>query len=251
MSKQYKIRWRESDTQQLAKVVKNFNAKINRILKKNPDASSYLPQKLSMKEARKMIETRADFNRLTHSLQRFSKRGAEKAVSSSRGAKATEWEVKEFNRKQAIVNRKRKKEKEKVVAQEVKIGGKGTGQTRARMGSIKENDLHQMRKNFKNMSQKEWDLAMRNIDAQLNTTEQHEKRKRMRENYIKGLREGGFLDENPEIEEYIRNVDIDTFYDTVQTDETATFYFYKDPIAWQTRLDYIYDTWKTASESGD
>lgn len=248
MSKQYKIRWRESDTQQLKRTVKNFNAKINRILKKNPEAISYLPQKITIKEAREMIETRADLNRLTHSLQRFSKRGAEKAVSSSRGAKATEWEVKEFNRKQATVNRKRKKELDKITAQEVKIGGKTTGQTRARMGSIKENDLHQMKKNFKNMTQKEWDLAMRSIDAQLNTTEQRKKRETMRENYIKGLREGGFLDEHPELETYIRGVDLDTFYETVQTDETATFTFYKDPIEWQTRLDYIEATWQRAYE---
>ena len=37
MSRQPKIRWRKSDEQELKRVVKNFNAKLNRIEKKNPD----------------------------------------------------------------------------------------------------------------------------------------------------------------------------------------------------------------------
>lgn len=251
MSKKSKIRWRKSDTEKLARTVKNFNAKISRILKKDPSAISYLPEKMSMTKAREMIETRADFNREVNSLTRFSRRGAEQVVSSTRGAKATKWEVHEFNRKQSIVNRQREKERKKIEEKEVKIGGKGTGQTRARMGTIKENELKKSRKNFYNQSQKEWELARKNMDKMLNSTENQRKREQMRENYIKGLREGGFLDEHPEIEKYIRGIDVDKFYETVQTDDTATFYFYKDPIAWSTRLDYIIDTWKTAFESGD
>ena len=249
MSKKYKIRWRQSDAEQLARTVKNYNAKISRILKKDPTAISYLPEKMTMKEARERIETRADFNRLNNSLKRFSKRGAEKAVSSSRGAKATKWEVHEFNLKQSIVNRKRKKEREAIEAKEVKIAGKGTGQTRAQMGSIKENELKDSRKNFFNQSQKEWELARKNMDKLLNSAETKKKREKMRENYIKGLREGGFLDEHPEIEDYIRGVSVEQFYETVQTDDTATFYFYKDPIEWEARMKVIEVTWKTLYEN--
>ena len=36
MSKFHKIRWQESDLLELSKTIKNFNAKITRLAKKNP-----------------------------------------------------------------------------------------------------------------------------------------------------------------------------------------------------------------------
>lgn len=248
MGRRSKIRWRESDTQELQRIINNYNNKLYRLKKAHPEMADFLPQRMTKKEAIASIETRADFNRLTKSLQRFSKRGAEKPVTSSRGAKATQWEIDEFKIKQRVENARRAREREKIESKEVKIAGKRQGKTRAEMGSIKENALKPSKKNFNNMSQKEWDLASKNIDKMLNATEREKKKLEMRENYIKGLTQNGFLDENPELEKFIRGMDIDTFYETVQTDETATFFFYKDPIAWNARRDALIDTWKTAFE---
>lgn len=251
MSRKSKIRWRESDLKELQRVINNYNNKIYRTKKNHPELVDVLPQRMTKKEAVAAIETRADFKRLTASLQRFSKRGAEKAVTSKRGAKSTEWAVDEFKRKQRLENSRRKREREKIESKEVKIAGKGQGRTRAEMGSIKENSLKPSKKKFENMSQKEWDLARKNMDRLLNATEREKKRQEMRENYLKGLTENGFLDDCPELENFIRGVDIDTFYETVQTDETATFFFYKDPIAYRTRLDTLVDTWQAAYEGAN
>lgn len=248
MSRKSKIRWRDSDTQELQRIINNYNNKLYRLKKNHPEMVDYLPQRMTKKDAIQSIETRADFNRLAKSLQRFSKRGAEKAVTSSRGAKATQWEVDEFRRKQQIENARRTRERKAIEEKEVKIAGRGTGKTRAEMGSIKENELKPSRKKFDNMSQKEWELASKNMDRLLNATVREERRLQMRENYLKGLTENGFLDDAPDLEKYIRGIDIDTFYETVQTDETATFFFYKDPIAYKSRLDTLIDTWKTAYE---
>lgn len=246
MAGKYKIRWRNSDLEELQRTINNFNNKLYRIKKNHPEMIDYLPQRMTKKEAIAAIETRADFKRVVNSLQRFSKRGAEAPVSSSRGAKATQWEVDEFKRKQAIENARRTRERKAIEEKEVKIAGKGQGKTRAEMGTIKENDLKPSKKNFYNMSQKEWELASKNIDRQLNATARREKRAQMRENYLKGLTENGFLDDSPELEKYIRGIDLDTFFETVQTDETATFFFYKDPIAYKARLDTLIETWKAA-----
>lgn len=251
MSRKSKIRWRDSDTKELQRIINNYNAKLYRITKNNPEMVDYLPPRMTKTDAIKAIETRADFQRLTKSLQRFSQRGAEKPVVSSRGAKATQWEVDEFKLKQQIENARRTRERKAIEDKEVKIAGKGTGKTRAEMGSIKANELKPSRKNFQNMSQKEWELASKNMDNLLNATHREEKKLQMRENYLKGLTENGFLDDNPELEKYIRGIDIDTFYETVQTDETATFFFYKDPIAYKARLDTLIETWKTAFEGAN
>ena len=248
MARKSKIRWRDGDVQELQRIINNYNNKLYRLKKNHPETADFLPQRMTKKDAIAAIETRADFKRLTHSLQRFSKRGAEAPVVSSRGAKATKWEVEEFRRKQQIENARRTRERKAIESKEVKIAGKGQGRTRAEMGSIKENELKPSRKKFQNMSQKEWELASKNMDKLLNATARNEKKLQMRENYLKGLTENGFLDDNPELEEYIRGIDIDTFYETVQTDETATFFFYKDPIAYKSRLDTLIDTWKTAFE---
>lgn len=248
MARKSQIRWRDSDVQELQRIINNYNNKLYRLKKNHPEMIEFLPPRVTKTETIAAIETRADLNRVMNSLQRFSKRGAETPVTSSRGAKATQWEVDEFKNKQRIENARRTRERKAIEAKEVKIAGKGQGRTRAEMGSIKENELKPSKKNFNNMSQKEWELASKNMDRLLNYTEREKKKLQMRENYLKGLTENGFLDDNPELEKYIRGIDIDTFYETVQTDETATFFFYKDPIAYKARLDTLIDTWKTAFE---
>ncbi len=44
MPRQYNIRWREQDEKELRRVVRNFNDKLRRLVKKNPDNANILPQ---------------------------------------------------------------------------------------------------------------------------------------------------------------------------------------------------------------
>lgn len=318
------MQWSESDRKLLSKTVKNFNAKIGRITSKNPDAVSYLPDRTNIKQALEGIETRADFNSYIKSLQRFSKRGAEKATHLDDNLVVTKWESSEINYKtrrfnnaikviktdvdlpklkiskkdiidisysledfrklsatldevrkpenlktikttrsgsylkiyetifrvkEDIVNRIKAQELEKLNDLPVTVGGKDTGKTRAEMGTIKDNAIKPHKASFKNKSAKELKKAFEAMDAQLNKTYLTEKRELMRVNYLKGLSDNGFLGAVPELEGYIRELDVNTFYNTVMTDETATFYFYKDPASWEVRKEYLLDTWKTAYEN--
>lgn len=247
MSKKYSIRWRESDLAELQRTLNNYNAKLYRIQKAHPELMDVLPQRMTKSEAIKSIGTRADFNRLTKSLQRFSKRGAEKPVSSSRGAKATQWEVDEFKIKQRVENARRTRERKKIEQQEVKSRGKSTGVTRAEMGSIKENSLKPSRKKFENLSQKEWELAKKNIDNMLNATHRYEQKLKMKENYIKGLITAGFPDE---VINLVQNMDVDKFVTTVETDQEATFDFIYDPLELKAKSDALTEVWTNASKEG-
>ena len=49
MSKYNKIRWRESDKKELARLAKNFNAKLEYQLKKNPELKDVLPEKVKVR----------------------------------------------------------------------------------------------------------------------------------------------------------------------------------------------------------
>ena len=246
MSKNYNMRWRKSDERELRRVIKNFNQKIDYHTRKNPYADSYLPEKLNFNEVKNSVDTRKDFNRVINSIQRFGRKGAEQKVSSKKGAVATQWEVDEFKIKQRIINTMRTMERKKIEQEKVKIGGKETDSKRSEMGSVKENSLKPSNKNFFNQSQKEWELARDNFDRLLNASARKEKQQQMINNYLAGLAENGFLDANPEIEDYIRALNYETFLKTVETDETATFLFYKEPVAWETRRQYIVSSWETA-----
>lgn len=246
MSKKSKIRWRESDLSELQRTIKNYNAKLYRIRKNHPELIEFLPDRVTKKEAVQSIESRADFNRLTKSLQRFSKKGAEKPVTSSRGAKATQWEVDEFKHKQRVENARRTRERKKIEQQEVLTRGKPTGVTRAEMGSIKENSLKPSRKNFNNLSAKEWELAKNNIDKLLNATEREAQKEKMRSNYVKGLIEAGFSDD---VIDLVKNIDVDRFVQTVETDQEATFDFIYDPLELAVKNNALKEVWLNATDS--
>lgn len=243
MSKKSKIRWSKSDTDLIEKTVKNYNAKLYRLKKNKPELIDYLPEKVTKKDLIKSIETRQDLNRVVNSLQRFSKRGSESPVKSKRGAKATQWEVEEFKLKQRIENARRTRERKNLESQEVKSRGKSTGVTRAEMGSIKENSLKPSKKNFDNLSDKEWKLAKKNIDNMLNANYRDEQKLKMRENYIKGLIEGGF---SQDIIDIVESIDINKFVQTVTNDTEASFDFIYDPIEHKLKADVLRETWERA-----
>lgn len=248
MSKQYNIRWGRSDYARLAHLVKKVNQKIFDIEVKRPDIAGYQPDMLDYQSAKSNIKTRQDFNKFLNKYKRYLREGVEEVQTSTRGAKATGWEINEFNIDQRVVNAQRARKRKKIENEEVKIGGVSTGSTRRQMGSVKDNSLKPSRKKFNNLSQKEWELARKNFDRVLDADKREKKNEEMRENYLKGLLDAGFLEANPELETYIRGVSFDDFFANVETDETASFQFYKDPVAWDTRLEYISNSWRSLYE---
>lgn len=241
MAGKSKIRWRKSDEKELQRIVNNYNAKLRRLEKSRPDLAEFLPSRITKKSAMKSIETRADFKRVTASLQRFSQRGAENPVISSRGAKATQWEIDEFKRKQAIENARRTRERKALEAKEVKIAGKGQGKTRSQMGSVKDNELKPSRKKFENMSQGDWQKAKELMERRLLAGYTEEQRKLMQINYMRGMLHEGY---DEELIKYISTIPTEKFFEITQTDETATIDFIYDPLALRTRQDTLWDLWE-------
>lgn len=241
-NKQYAIRWRKSDTAELQRVINNFNAKIYRLRKKKPELAEYLPNTVKKSDIIESIHTRQEFNRTIKSLQRFSQKGAEKPAHSSRGAKATKWEVSELKKKERIVNRELEKQRNALLEKEVTSRGQGTGSTRAQMGTLKEVSMKPYNVKFENKTQKEWDLMKTAIDRQLNESWKAFKKSNMKLNYIKGLEDAGFYD----VAAMVHQMDVDKFIEAVETDTEATFDFIYDPIEWQSKNDALMETWQNA-----
>ena len=241
MSKQPNIRWRNNDVAEIERLVRNYNAKLYRIQKKDPSAVDYLPSKLNKKEVMKSIETRQDFKRVSASIKRFSQRGAEKPFTSDRGLKTTQWAVDEFKRNQKEENKRRAAQRKKLGEMEVKQGGKPTGAKRKEMGRIKENAVKESTKDPKHMSAKEFEKASRMMENKMRESYNAEQRRQMQINYIRGLMREGY---DEELTNYLLTVPTDKFMEVIDTDESASFDFIYDPLALKVRQDELWNVWE-------
>lgn len=240
MSGRSKIRWKQSDDAELNRLIKNFNAKLTRLSKSRPEDMPYMPDRVSKKELMKNIETRADLNTIKRRLANFTKRGSEEIITSKRGAKATKYDVHEFNVNQRRENKRREERKKELDKKEVTITGKGTGVTRAQMREEKQIELLPSKKNFQNMSQGDWEKSSKLFDKLILDSYSTRQKEEMLQNYIKGLVREGFSED---VINVVQHVPLDKFVDTVMTDETATFDFIYDPIELKAREEELISLW--------
>lgn len=124
MEKYNKIRWREVDKKELARLAKNFNAKIGYNLKKNPELKGVFPDKVKVKDLKSDIVSRKDLNRTLDKLQSFSKRGMEKVVENVQGERATLFEIEQAKKNVRRLNAQRRAEQKKIDEMPVYIDGK-------------------------------------------------------------------------------------------------------------------------------
>ena len=223
MSKQKsQIRWRESDSAELQRIINNFNRKIYRVRKNHPEIADIQPQTVNMTSIKEQIVTRADFNRIANSLERYTRRGAEQKAPSTRGRKATVGKDKEYSIKRRVYNRQKAKGLKELEEKEVTSRGKPTGKTRAEMGSVRVNALKPITSKPENKSQKEWEYHKKMLDRALNPLTRELDKYNMKMNYIKGLQNAGVSED---IIELVRQMDVDRFIEIVTTDEQAEFDF--------------------------
>ena len=248
MSKYHKIRWSEQDTKEIARVVKNFNAKVNRLAKQNPDLASVLPEKVSTKQLKNLINTRQDLHRELNSLKRFSKKGSEEIVvvpDTEYELKITKWQKTEMNRRVGIINRRRKARLEEIENIEMKSRGKNLGYTRGQlgMGKAEEVSLQPMNAFYRTMGnrdlKKRWQSILHQSQSDYFTKRDYQ----VRDNYIKGLIENYNGHDIEDIVNTIQNMDIKDFLQTFQ-EEGGTFEFiYPDPEKEKEYVNYLKTVW--------
>lgn len=205
MSKQHKIRWTASDDAELKRAVKNFNAKIVRLEKKNPAVKSSLPDRVTVKEMRELIQTRKDLKKELKSLQNFTKRGAETLVKAPNNADdnifITKWQRDDMLARQKSVNISRGVRRANFAKLQAKDRGKelaytvGGRQTQIGMGKAEEKVY--MKINAFTPTQSKWDIRERHKTLRKESQSQYwtERDKLLRDNYIKSI-ERNFRDDD-------------------------------------------------------
>lgn len=216
MSKQHKIRWTEADSKELARVVRNYNAKIKRLGDKNPRIKNILPETTSVRKMKELINTRQDLKRELNSLQRFSKRGAEEIVTvpgTDYNLKITKWQKAEMNRRIGVINRRRKKRLEDIRQTPMTSRGEELGYTVGDigMGKASEVSLKPMNAFTRRMSQNDlkwkWQGILHESQSDYFTRRDY----LLRENYIKGLEQNYQSRDIKEVVAAIENMDIKEF----------------------------------------
>ena len=242
MSKFHKIKWTDDDQKELERVVRNFNAKITRLQKKDPSQllnslpegmrvnKNALPDKVTVRQMKELIHTRQDLKRELNSLKRFSKKGAEKmelVPDTDYNLQVTNWQRKEMNRNRGVVNRRRKERLEMI--RNVSVAGHDFTLGELGMGKQAENELKPTTSFYRTMTQT--DLKKRHLSLQAERQSQFftEKDYRVKENYIKALKNNYGESRVEDIVNAIEKMDLREFLDKFMAVDLNKFEFAYGP----------------------
>ena len=187
-------------------MARNFNDKLQRLIKKNPQNQNIYPKfyneatkdfesRLTIEYLKDTIQTRADFNRTLNMLKRFSKKGAEMIIDApgnEYGSKTTVWQMQETGRMVSIVNRKRQEKLDKLNLVEMANAQGKLGYTVGQMfgmGLASKNKLSPTKGYTMSQTQADIRYKFRALMDESRTRYYEEMNERLKYNYIKTLRQ--------------------------------------------------------------
>ena len=249
MSRKYNIRWSENDSKELSRAVKNFNAKVKRLEDKYGESGVIIPEKVSVKQMRELVNTRRDLQREIKSLQRFTQRGSEEIVTApytDNNIQLTKWQRDEMSIRAGIINRKRNLRRKELEQTDLESRGKLLGYTRGDigMGKVEAIQLRPTSTFTKKMEKRDvkakWEHFMRESQS-----DYWKKRDiLMRENFIKALEQNFNPEDVKDIVKNIREMDIDKFKDKLLSNpEDFNTAYPPDEEQYQSYLNELQSTW--------
>ena len=216
MSKQYNIRWSENDNKELQRAVKNFNAKVKRLEQKYKGTDVIIPEKVTMKQMRDLVNTRRDLKREIKSLQKFTERGSEVVVdipNTDHNIQLTKWQFEDLKKRASIINRKRTLRRKALEDQELEQDGDSLEYTRGDIGMGKTQSISLLPTHpvTKSTRKHEVNKRMEHYRRESQSDYWHKRDLLMRENYIQGIKENFNNNDVKDIIEAIENMDIEEF----------------------------------------
>lgn len=172
-----KIRWTKSQQSRLSNAVRVFNTKITNY-GKNPELKPYLPNKISVQDLKRRITTANDLNREIKSLQRLNKNTATPVVTGA-GVKTTKYTIREAQIRINIINRRRKKLREKADVTPLK----GT------VGQIQDQNLQPRKLNLRRVPSKRFQQYIEDIYSQTYDSYMEKMNALYKDNYLKAFDE--------------------------------------------------------------
>lgn len=153
-----KIKWRKQDIENVRNVVRQFNRKLTMTERKHPETKGKLPDRLTVADVMKQIQTRKDYNKLVNSYKRFYQRkDSTNLISNKNGLEVTKWEKREAEINLRAVNRKRAARR------------KSSGATTftGTMGKLDDMHLNKRHYDFDSFSSKSlWDSFKKSVDRE-------------------------------------------------------------------------------------
>lgn len=214
-----KIKWRDIDEARLRREVKNYNAKINRILKKDPGAVEYLPAKKSITAEREKAKsgTRKEFEFQSKWTRAFTEKGAEKNVKGAAGVNITQYELKyakELLRRENIKKGLKARESDERIR-------KGFGDP------DKDFARRQRKLNIDVKTPKDFDKFVAALEKRLASSYTQESLDMFKANYMKAVRTIGPYGDG--ILNLLKDADPLTIFNAVQKDPTLAIKEYYTP----------------------
>lgn len=227
MSKVYKIRWKQSDNDDLRKAVKNFNAKITRLEKKYPDQKNALPERMSVKQIKELVTSRKDLQRELRALRRFTTPGAEQLVDipeSDYNLKITKWQKDEMLSRLNRINKRRKERYDIIMDVEMTSRGEKLGYTVQQfresigMGSVDRASTEPMNAFTKKQTRADLKAKFWSIMTESQLNYWNEREQIMKDTYIRTLLENFSSDDISDVVSAIEDMDFETFYKAFSAD---------------------------------
>lgn len=155
-------------------LVRQFNAKLTRVAKKNPEMAQFLPERISVSKFMNETDSKR-FNQMVNAYSRFLKQGQEEFKRISPDVIKTKWEIQTYRTDLKRVN-KNKKEKQKKVSYE-------KGNTR----SIQTENLNMYNTSERDLTNRMFDMFRKAFENQLRSTYTNDMNKLYKENYLRSL----------------------------------------------------------------
>lgn len=217
MSKKYNIRWTADDNEALRKAVKNFNAKRSRIIKKSPEKTPSLPEKVNMKDIKELIQTRKDLNTILNRLRSFSEKGAEELVVApfnENNIEITRWQVEQMEKMAKTANRRRAIRKKMVQDIQLHSRNQPLGYTIGDigMGSEEENNLSNINAFTKSMDRTSLRKKFRTLEREAMDRYWEGRERNLKEQYKNAFLENFNPDDVKEVVEAIDKMSFQQFY---------------------------------------
>ena len=227
------IRWREQDIDLLRKEIRNYNRKIDRLMKTGaPEVKAALPPKMSLKTARSQIKTRSEFNATIKSIKRLTARGSEQIIKTRGGVTAPKFEIKEIEARVRSINARRKQ-------QLSRLGTIEPGNI-PMMGRIREAKLLP-KKPVGKIRPEDWEEYKRSVMKQSDKLYSRRMAAQYKANYLKGLEELFSAEEITNIRKKIDKYTDEEFIEMSLSDDVLYVQFYSDPLARETKRSLIID----------
>ena len=213
----------ENDTRELQRAVRNFNAKVSRLEKKYANQRNVvIPERVKMRDMRKLIDTRRDLQVELRSLQAFSRKGSDTLVKADTNDTIylTNWQKKELVKRAKPINQERARRREELENKNLIHKGTELGYTKGALGMGKTDTimLQPTRPFTPGMTKADINKKLEHFRRESQSTYWKKKDVQMRDNFIKAL-ENNF---NPSVvRDVIRNInkmDIEDFKERLLSD---------------------------------